>query len=408
MKKIIILTLLLSVAVIGIYSKKIKHLSRQVTQAQAKAENEKKQRDQLQERLKKRETALTNKRRQKHKLQHNHAELNRKHADLERKNQRIVRENQIESETVRKELEDSKKEKAALEKKLKFQTEFYENKTKEFWEKNWSHVKQIERLQAIEELFNLFVEEIPENKELCRSIYDQATQYWDARKYDKASEFYQFATQKSSDSDLLMKSRAGVVRYHAISCNHSAADQEFEKLWAEHRTAKDFADQVLSICKLYMYKARDEDPKMALQYIDRLLQAFPDHEKTLLFLKTKAVCYVLMDKSEPADAVIDKIVQNYLSDKDLPEILNAIANCYRRHDYHERSIEVYQQVVDKSSDKTQLVIAHGGIAKNSLRLGNEEKVAETVSTMCTDFAGHENLSWEIYHIAVDYFYTKNY
>ncbi|MBW8035742.1 MAG: hypothetical protein FVQ79_08975 [Planctomycetes bacterium] len=76
-------------------SAKIKQLTGLLTKAQAKAESEKKQKDQLQQRLEKLEAAFN-------KTNTQNAALNKKHAALEQEYKRIVKENRLEAEEMRK------------------------------------------------------------------------------------------------------------------------------------------------------------------------------------------------------------------------------------------------------------------------------------------------------------------
>ena len=60
---------------------------------------------------------------------------------------------------------------------------------------------------------------------------------------------------------------------------------------------------------------------MALPYIDRALQAWPDHERAVLLLETKAECYASMGEAYMVDTVIDEIAQTDLT----PGTLNKAA-----------------------------------------------------------------------------------
>ena len=143
---------------------------------------------------------------------------------------------------------------------------------------------------------------------------------------------------------------------------------------------------------------------MALPYIDRALQASPDHEKAVLLLRTKAECYASMGEADMVDTVIAEIAQTGLTSG----TLNKAADRYREQGYYEKSIELYQQVLDSGNDKSQKLLAYAGTARSYFQLGDEPAAQQALDELTVRFAGHPQLSWQLYEVGECCRKRKNY
>ncbi|MBW8017943.1 MAG: tetratricopeptide repeat protein, partial [Planctomycetes bacterium] len=275
------------------------------------------------------------------------------------------------------------------------------------------------------------------------------------------------------ESEQAMRARHRIFKADIDNNNFANLDAYIDRIVKDHATDEDFVDRVLSICNLFI---RKNDPAMALPYINRALQASPNHDKVTLLLKAKAECYIGMGANEQAVVVIDRIVKDHATDEDFVDIVLSICNLfirkndpamalpyinralevttelkqsimllrvkaecyidmgaeeqaqavqeeialYSEQEYYpgvqlgiadryringepEKAIEVYDKVLDSTTDKTQQLYAHVGTARSYFQLEDDPNVTATVDLLCKDFADHEKLGWGLYVIGEDYF-----
>ncbi len=254
---------------------------------------------------------------------------------------------------------------------------------------------------AIETLTN----DYSQHPDLCAYIYDLANYSRKFEKFDKAGELYQYISQNYPNSNPALKIRAQVVIREIRLGDYSAAEEAFETLCAEYSSAEGFVDSVLAICKVFI---RKNDPAMALPYINCALQASPDHEKAVLLLRTKAECYASMGATDMVDTVIDEIAQTDLTDTEFLGTLNKTADRYREQGYYDKSIELYQEVIDSNSVEDQQLYAYVGIARSYFQLGDEPAAQQVLDELTLRFAYDPRVSRELYKVGEYYRTRKNY
>jgi tetratricopeptide (TPR) repeat protein len=221
-------------------------------------------------------------------------------------------------------------------------------------------------------------------------------------RFDKARDIFQYVSQNSSDSDLALRSRARAIICQIKFGDNTAAEEAFDTLWANYSSAEGFMDRVVSICNIFI---RKNDPALALPYINRALQASTDNEKTKQLLKVKAECYASMGADEQANAVISEIAQTDATDEEYFGTLMKTAHRYQEQGHYDKSIELYQRVIDTEIDKDQQFLAHVGIGMTCFQMEDDPNVTATVDLLCTDFAGHKRLGWGLFVIGEEYFFA---
>jgi tetratricopeptide (TPR) repeat protein len=228
-------------------------------------------------------------------------------------------------------------------------------------------------------------------------------EYWYNKKFSKAKVFYYFISKNSSDKEMALTSLERALRCEFRLRNYDVLEQALETLNGQNSASEDYVDKVLTICGVYI---KANDPALALPYVNSALQASPDAEKTKRLLEIKAKCYAAMGADEQANAILDKIAQSGATDEEFLEALNNTADKYREKKRYEKSIELYQEVLNSNSSQDQKLDARVGIVRSNLKLGNDPNVAAAVKTICDDFADNEKLGRGIITIAEDYYYAK--
>jgi tetratricopeptide (TPR) repeat protein len=386
-------------------SRKIKRLTGQLEKSQANAENEKKQREQLHERLKELEAASAKVMRQNRELQRSYQVLKKKQAVLEQKYK-------TESEKMRKELEGSKKENkklsdqltktkkenTALEEKLK---KSYE-KIKELDEEKKSHAKQIEKLEITEELFYLATRHYSDHAKLTESLFYFARKYWRSQEYDKAGDLYRYVSNNYPDRDLAIKAQAWYVRCKIKMDNETAAKKAINTLKNDYSQHKDLYAELFSLSDEYRDKKDYVRAKALCRYVS--------DNSTNTKLTSRATGWVSiyeikLDNETAARQTTDAFWEKYSSTEDFAEKVNIIAGTLRKQGFYKRGIELCQRLLDSGSNKKVQLIANTGIVKSYLQSGDHIKAEELLDRICADFAGHEELGEALFGIYKNYFYS---
>jgi len=121
--------------------------------------------------------------------------------------------------------------------------------------------------QAVEDLLNGF----SRHKELCVNLYTLANKYWALDRYGKAKNLYEYISQNSSDSTLVIKGQTGVVGCQIQSGNFSAADQAIEVLYGY----SDHDDFVIAVNKLSKWLRETDQSDKAIAVIENYIAAKP-------------------------------------------------------------------------------------------------------------------------------------
>jgi tetratricopeptide (TPR) repeat protein len=279
---------------------------------------------------------------------------------------------------------------------------------------------------AADQVIETLKTDYSQHENLCKEIYDIAEQYWTLKKYDEAKALYQYISQNTSDSSLAIKGRAGLVYYEIRLGNDSTADQAFEKLtndysqhpdlpkvamtilayvvrskirsgddtaaeqafetlWKEYGSDEGFVDKVLSICKIFF---RANDPAMALSYIDRALEASPDHEKATLLLKAKAQCYASMGFTDQADTILDEIAQNDPTNEEFIGALTKVVDSYRSDLVDDNDANNFYTAVITDHPRTQAAMAaQAGLTFMHFENINDVQVLAAYDKLVTEYKG---------------------
>ena len=242
-----------------------------------------------------------------------------------------------------------------------------------------------------------------EHPQLCKNIHEIAMKCWFNKEYAKAKGLYYYVSQNSSDKKMAFFSLERALKCELRLDNHGAMAEAIESLSGLDSASEDYVDKVLTICGVYI---KTYDPTVALPHVNSALQVSQDNEKTKKLLEIKAKCYASMGDDEQANAILGQIAQSDATDEEYFVTLNRTADKYRDQGHYEKSIELYQQVIDSDADKDQQLDAHIGIVRSNFKLGNDPNVTAAVKTICADFADQKKLGRGICDIAEDYYYAR--
>ena len=237
----------------------------------------------------------------------------------------------------------------------------------------------------------------------CKDKYAQADSLWFSKKYDKAKTLYQYVAQNSSDSDLTMNSKARGASCDIQLGNVSGAGQAIEALKKDYPTHDGLCPELSRLCDDYWNMQQYDKAKALCQYI------FQNSLDSNLAFEARiwlAGCENKLGNDSAIDQAFEAILVEYSAAGSFLDAdrLSMFAECYQVCDFYERSVELYQQMLNSASDKNQQFHAHVGIGKSSALLGNDTKVKDTLGILRADFAEHEKLGWAIFIIGEEYFY----
>ena len=249
--------------------------------------------------------------------------------------------------------------------------------------------------QMIDEIINNYSQHADLNTALAGFAY----QYQEQKEFDKAKEYYQFVLQNSSDVELAYKGQLGVMQCEKELGNYAGALAAFEELWTNHSSAKGFVEKATHVCgDILSFEA----PDTVLPYVDRALEVAEDIKTVMMLLQFKAKCHIDLGQSEQAQAVSQQI--ELYSDKEYyPGVQLALACVYRNNGQYEKAMEIYNNVLQSSTDDTKKIDAHAGVAAVAVLRDNDSDVTAAIEALRTNFAGHEMLAWAVFVIGEEYY-----
>jgi tetratricopeptide (TPR) repeat protein len=245
----------------------------------------------------------------------------------------------------------------------------------------------------------LLLNDHSENQMLSRVIGTCADGYWGLKKYDKAKTLFQYVAANSSDVERAYNGQLRVMHCEMKLGSYVGAEAAFEKLWKNHSSAKGFVEKATRVCGSIL---SFETPETVLPYVDRALEVAEDIKTVMMLLQFKAQCHIDLGQSEQAQAVRQQI--ELYSDKEYyPGVQLALAYVYRKNGQYEKAMEIYNKVLQSSTDDTKKLDAHAGVAAVAISLGNDSDVTASIESLCTNFAGHEMLGWTVFVVGEEYY-----
>ena len=185
-----------------------------------------------------------------------------------------------------------------------------------------------------------------------------------------ADSLYNYVINNWPESEQAMRARHRIFKADIDNNNFANLDAYIDRIVKDHATDEDFVDRVLSICNLFI---RKNDPAMALPYINRALQASPNHDKVTLLLKAKAECYIGMGANEQAVVVIDRIVKDHATDEDFVDIVLSICNLFIRKNDPAMALPYINRALEVTTELKQSIMLLKLKAMCYIDMGAEEQ-----------------------------------
>jgi len=177
---------------------------------------------------------------------------------------------------------------------------------------------------AVEKLLANFTD----NPLTVRAVWDTARVYRDLKKYEKASQLYQYVIDNYPQAEHAILSQIGVAEINVLSLiesgNDTAAQAALDSLIADFNDHSLLPEAVFVVGEQY--------------YNEALLKKKEGHDEQA------KECY------RKARTVWERIVAELPPSGITPHAYNFAADCYRRLGQHKKAIEYYQRVVDDWPD----------------------------------------------------------
>ena len=144
----------------------------------------------------------------------------------------------------------------------------------------------------------------------------------------------------------------------------------------------------------------------AIQLCEYVLQNWPNEGFSIWVSMSMAISQIDKGYITTADATIERIIDDYPNNADLPNVLSIIADIYVWHKKYDKAERIYQFIESKApgsswAAKVRLSIARGEIL-NLIESKNYLLAEQRINSVITDFAGNADLAEMLYCIAKGY------
>ena len=253
--------------------------------------------------------------------------------------------------------------------------------------------------QAIEALKNDYTD----YDNLNEKIVAIADEYWNLKRYDKAKTLYQYISQNSPDSELVMKSRAWIVGCDVYLGNGSAAQQEIEMLWSTYSSIEEFAKNIHFIMIAYN-KAGQYAASQAL--FDRLLTELPNDPYIPVILTSEIRRCLKSGDTEGADEKAEELLKHNQSASSFITAAKRVIIAYGRKNDYGKVLELCNRVLAMYPDHDQSLPIYAILVKVKIQADDAESsptVDEIIQRLMTDYIDAETLGLHIFQIGEEYY-----
>jgi len=171
-------------------------------------------------------------------------------------------------------------------------------------------------------------------------------------------------------------------------------------------TAVCFADtpaQLKSQARNLM-KARNYEQAEAI-YKD-IVRDYPGTEYDFLARKNLVLIYIIKERYDQAQEVLDKLIGDFSNNMELPEALYDIAKRYERSGKYEKAKSIFERIIRQCPDSSKVKGAHDHIRKidvlSLIRSRDYTAAQQAVDKLTIDYSGNRSLPGILYDIANGY------
>jgi tetratricopeptide (TPR) repeat protein len=228
-----------------------------------------------------------------------------------------------------------------------------------------------------EAAYEALLSQFPEHENLPEAVYEVASTY---QELDPARglEIHEDAMNRwpgynwDYENDAIIPQKNLIV-LRILAGDESGAQSAYETLLAEFSNHENIPEAIYEIAEIY----GERDPQKAQELYGYAMNRWPDYnnwmnsgdaisqQMNLVLMKIE-----LGDK-EGADAICEKIINNFSQDDNVTKMVNSIADAYLSSGGHDKAHELYQYAMQQGAESGRGIWADVALFKSDILLGND-------------------------------------
>jgi len=236
-------------------------------------------------------------------------------------------------------------------------------------------------------------------KDIAKVAAHVADDYRDLGKYESALELYRYVVETWPDSEYAMGSVVSIAGLNIELGNETAAQAALDKLIADFPGNKGLARAVDHVADTYRDCRKYDKAKELYKYV---ADTWPQAEHALDSQTSLAKLYIRLGDDPNIQAAIDKLLAEFSQHNDIADVVDEIADEYRRHGKYAKALALNKLVVEKWPDSEQAIQSQVSIARLHITRGDDPNAEKSIDKLLLEFAEHPELTAEIREIAESY------
>ena len=230
--------------------------------------------------------------------------------------------------------------------------------------------------------------------------------YRDTGKYDKAAEAFESIAQLWPDSERAIESQANIVKMYISIADEPNATAYFDKLISKFGQSAGIAAAVENVAQEYLELRNTQKAYEKFHYI---LEHWPGSERAIWAKMGMVMSRIRGLDLEAGESELLELLEKYSQDKELPDAVHEIVEEYRNVGAYTEGREVFEYLLENPFEGAGTMLElQVGIALQSIRLGEPNKVEAAIEKLIADYNDNPNIGKALWQIAEEHFYARNY
>jgi len=234
---------------------------------------------------------------------------------------------------------------------------------------------------------------------------EQAKNYYESRDYEKAEQSYQSILNEYSGTDYAFQAQKGLTMVYIAWDKLTQAESGYEKLLADFSENEQITQAAYEIAETYRHNDKFDK---SLQVYQDVLDKWPGAEQAIWAQRSIAISNIALDKTEAAQAAVDKLLADYFENANITEAVFNIADTYYWFKHYQKANEHYQYVLDTWPAAEHAMWAQMGLAISNIADGNDSAAHAATERLITDFNDEPKLPEALFYIAGRYEWSKKF
>ena len=245
------------------------------------------------------------------------------------------------------------------------------------------------------------------NGGLPEALYDIAAEYERLKKYQKAKELYGGIIQNYPNTSLAAKATLDIPKADILALIKSgqaaAAQAAIDSFVSQFSSDSNIVAALNDIA--YQWRRYKNYPK-AIELYQYVADTWPSAADAMLAQMGVAKSNVEAGNFNAAVPAIDRLLSNYSAHPYLPTAIHYIARRYRKAEKYQEAKSLYQQIIQRYPNTSHAGNAQIEITKMDIlayiNAGNHTAATTVTDKLLADFSGHLNLARMLYEIPWEY------